>query len=189
MKTAHCEAAVCPSAGRRFQLRRNSSFPQSPFFRRFLRPSERASLAVTPRNRPSASRTFETSTLPRVPPHLPYSLPYSHTSSSLPPRSQVAVAEPVEDVAEDVEEAVAEEEEQPIEIEIATAPIDGRFPGTNQARACFVKYNEAHKCMGEKGEDDSDCKRLARDYRAICPVEWLEKWNEARDEGAWFGKY
>ena len=144
---------------------------------------------MTPRNRPSASRTFETSTLPRVPPHLPYSLPYSHTSSSLPPRSQVAVAEPVEDVAEDVEEAVAEEEEQPIEIEIATAPIDGRFPGTNQARACFVKYNEAHKCMGEKGEDDSDCKWLARDYRAICPVEWLEKWNEARDEGAWFGKY
>ena len=106
---------------------------------------------------------------------------------------RLAVAEPAEDVAEDVEEdveeAVAEEEEQPIEIEIATAPIDGRFPGTNQARACFVKYNEAHKCMGEKGEDDSDCKRLARDYRAICPVEWLEKWNEARDEGAWFGKY
>ena len=126
-------------------------------------------------------------------PSPPPILPYSHTSSSLPPRSQVAVAEPVEDVAEDVEEdveeAVAEEEEQPIEIEIATAPIDGRFPGTNQARACFVKYNEAHKCMGEKGEDDSDCKRLARDYRAICPVEWLEKWNEARDEGAWFGKY
>jgi len=120
--------------------------------------------------------------------------PHSHTSSTLPPRSQVAVAEPVEDVAEDVEEAVEEavaeeEEEQPVEIEIATVPIDGRFPGTNQARACFVKYNEAHKCMGEKGEDDSDCKRLARDYRAICPVEWLEKWNEARDEGTWFGKY
>lgn len=94
-----------------------------------------------------------------------------------------AAAEPDPVVAEVVE---AEPEK---EIVIDTAPIDPRFPATNQARHCFVKYNEAHKCFADRGEDDDVCKRLARDYRAICPVEWLEKWNEAREEGAWWGKW
>lgn len=52
-----------------------------------------------------------------------------------------------------------------------------------------MKYNEAHKCWAEKGEGAPECARLARDYRTICPVEWLEKWNEARENGAWWGKY
>jgi cytochrome c oxidase subunit 6b len=30
---------------------------------------------------------------------------------------------------------------------------------------------------------------LSKAYRSICPVEWLEKWNEARDAGEWWGKY
>lgn len=95
----------------------------------------------------------------------------------------VAAAEP-EAVVDEVVEAEPEKE-----IVIDTAPIDPRFPATNQARHCFVKYNEAHKCFADRGEDDDVCKRLARDYRAICPVEWLEKWNEAREEGAWWGKW
>lgn len=98
---------------------------------------------------------------------------------------------PKEVVEIDVSEAVVVEPETEPEREIVvdTAPIDPRFPATNQARHCFVKYNEAHKCFADRGEDDDVCKRLARDYRAICPVEWLEKWNEARQEGAWWGKW
>lgn len=93
-------------------------------------------------------------------------------------------------VEQEVEQQVEQvDDEQPVEIVVETAPIDARFPATNQARHCFVKYNEAHRCFSEKGEDDDACRRLARDYRAICPVEWLEKWNEAREEGTWFGKY
>ena len=30
---------------------------------------------------------------------------------------------------------------------------------------------------------------MARAYRSICPTEWVEKWNEARENGAWWGKY
>jgi cytochrome c oxidase subunit 6b len=74
-------------------------------------------------------------------------------------------------------------------LQIDTAPIDPRFPATNQARNCFVKYNEAHKCYAEKGEGAPECSRIARDYRSICPSEWLAAWNEARENGTWFGKY
>lgn len=91
--------------------------------------------------------------------------------------------------ADAVEEVEAQEDEQPVEIVVETAPIDPRFPATNQARHCFVKYNEAHKCNAENGEDDETCQRLSKAYRSICPVEWLEKWNEARDANEWWGKY
>jgi len=73
--------------------------------------------------------------------------------------------------------------------QVDTAPLDPRFPATNQARHCFVKYNEAHKCFAEKGQDSPDCARVARDYRTLCPVEWIERWNEARENGSWWGKY
>jgi len=91
--------------------------------------------------------------------------------------------------ADAVEEVEAQEDELPVEIVVETAPIDPRFPATNQARHCFVKYNEAHKCNAENGEDDETCQRLSKAYRSICPVEWLEKWNEARDANEWWGKY
>ena len=74
-------------------------------------------------------------------------------------------------------------------MQIDTAPIDPRFTATNQSRHCFVRYNEAHKCYAEKGEDAPECARIARDYRALCPTEWVNAWNEARENGTWFGKY
>ena len=74
-------------------------------------------------------------------------------------------------------------------LQVDTAPIDPRFTATNQSRHCFVKYNEAHKCFAEAGEDAPQCARLARDYRSLCPAEWVAAWNEARENGAWWGKY
>lgn len=76
-----------------------------------------------------------------------------------------------------------------VPFQIGTTPHDFRFPVTNQARHCFVKYNEAHKCFAEKGADNEECARRASAYRSICPTEWLDKWNEAREAGAWWGKY
>jgi len=73
--------------------------------------------------------------------------------------------------------------------QIETAPHDPRFATINQARYCFVAYNEAHKCFKEKSEEDSECRKLAKKYRSICPMEWLEAWNEARENGTWMGKY
>ena len=73
--------------------------------------------------------------------------------------------------------------------QLKTAPFDPRFPTTNQAKNCFTRYNEFHKCAKEKGEDAEQCQAYARYYRSICPTEWVDKWNEQRENGNWAGRY
>ena len=70
-----------------------------------------------------------------------------------------------------------------------TTPFDPRFPQTNQAKHCYTRYNEFHKCQAENGEGAEECEPLAKFYRSICPTEWTEKWNEEREEGTWPGRY
>ena len=85
-----------------------------------------------------------------------------------------------------------EEEEQPKhDISVKTTGYDARFPSYNQARNCYTRYNEYHRCVGvdDKGEDDPECKSYQRAYRSICPMEWVNSWNEQRDTGTWPGKY
>ncbi|KAK2078795.1 hypothetical protein QBZ16_003635 [Prototheca wickerhamii] len=104
-------------------------------------------------------------------------------------KSAVSSEEPeAEEPAPEVEEE-AEPEPETKEIVLQTAPVDFRFPIQNQSRHCYVAYCEAHRCFQTKGEDSTDCQRLAKVYRSICPVEWLTQWNEARENGTWWGKY
>lgn len=72
---------------------------------------------------------------------------------------------------------------------IVTAPEDPRFPATNQARHCFVRYNEYHKCLFERAEEDARCKFYKRAYESMCPAQWVEEWQELRDNGLWPGRY
>mmetsp|Transcript_50143 Transcript_50143/g.95785 ORF Transcript_50143/g.95785 Transcript_50143/m.95785 type:complete len:91 (+) Transcript_50143:78-350(+) len=72
------------------------------------------------------------------------------------------------------------------EIKIETAPFDPRFVTTNQAKHCYTRYNEFHKCTAEDGEN---CEKYAKAYRSLCPNEWIERWNEQRENGTWAGKY
>ena len=99
-----------------------------------------------------------------------------------------------EQTAAAAEEQVAEkEEEEQVEeassedIVIRTTPFDPRFPQQNQAKHCYTRYNEYHKCAAEKGEEE--CASMAKLYRSICPGEWVEKWNEERENGTWPGRY
>jgi cytochrome c oxidase subunit 6b len=73
------------------------------------------------------------------------------------------------------------------EIELKTAPADFRFPTTNQTRHCFTRYIEFHRCTTAKGEDANECERFAKYYRALCPGEWVDKWNEQRETGTFPG--
>merc|ERR1712164_69685 len=73
--------------------------------------------------------------------------------------------------------------------ELKTTPFDARFPQTNQAKHCYTRYNEFHKCQAENGEGAEACEPLAKFYRSICPTEWTEKWNEEREEGTWAGRF
>lgn len=84
------------------------------------------------------------------------------------------------------EEETAEEPKVKIE-DLKTAPADFRFPTTNQTRHCFTRYIEYHKCIAAKGEGASECDKFSRHYRSLCPGEWIERWNEQRENGTFPG--
>nr|ACW82405.1 cytochrome c oxidase subunit 6b [Larix kaempferi] len=95
------------------------------------------------------------------------------------------------------EEDTVEDPKVKIE-DIKTAPADFRFPTTNQTRHCFTRYIEYHKCIAAKGEGASECEKfarhyrslcpgVARHYRSLCPGEWIDRWNEQRENGTFPG--
>ncbi|XP_072953402.1 cytochrome c oxidase subunit 6b-2-like [Typha angustifolia] len=73
------------------------------------------------------------------------------------------------------------------EIELKTAPADYRFPSANQTKHCFARYIEYHKCLIAKGKEGGECEKFAKYYRSLCPVEWIEKWDEQRENGTFAG--
>eukprot|EP00887_Chlorella_sp_A99_P004354 scaffold15.g4354.t1 len=78
------------------------------------------------------------------------------------------------------------------DVTLRTAPIDVRFPSSNQAshsRRCYVAFNEYNKCVADKGPESAECRVYARAFRSICPDEWIANWRELKDEGTWYGKY
>ncbi|KAF7829957.1 cytochrome c oxidase subunit 6b-1 [Senna tora] len=110
-------------------------------------------------------------------------------------------AEPTSEASEESEDATAEEsnentdensgeqeeEEETPEIKLETAPADFRFPTTNQTRHCFTRYVEYHRCVAAKGEGAPECDKFAKYYRSLCPGEWIERWNEQRENGTFPG--
>ncbi|KAL6297045.1 hypothetical protein ACE6H2_005187 [Prunus campanulata] len=96
-----------------------------------------------------------------------------------------AAAEESSDSTENSGDQEAAEETPAIKIE--TAPADFRFPTTNQTRHCFTRYVEYHRCVAAKGEGAPECDKFAKFYRSLCPGEWIERWNEQRENGTFPG--
>ncbi|KAI3672475.1 hypothetical protein L6452_38563 [Arctium lappa] len=90
-----------------------------------------------------------------------------------------------EESSENAEEGNNDDEKP--EIKLETAPGDYRFPTTNQSRHCFTRYVEYHRCVAAKGEDASECDKFAKYYRSLCPGEWVDRWNEQRENGTFPG--
>eukprot|EP00268_Persea_americana_P062031 TRINITY_DN7914_c0_g1_i2.p1 TRINITY_DN7914_c0_g1~~TRINITY_DN7914_c0_g1_i2.p1 ORF type:complete len:138 (-),score=44.20 TRINITY_DN7914_c0_g1_i2:758-1171(-) len=99
----------------------------------------------------------------------------------------IAAPDEAFDVLESIETSEQEAVEQTPEIKIETAPADFRFPTTNQTRHCFTRYIEYHRCIAAKGEGASECEKFAKYYRSLCPAEWVERWNEQRENGTFPG--
>ncbi|KAG8660368.1 cytochrome c oxidase subunit 6b-1 [Manihot esculenta] len=92
--------------------------------------------------------------------------------------------------SETVEQQNSDEQEAADEapqIKLETAPADFRFPTTNQTRHCFTRYIEYHRCIAAKGEGAPECDKFAKYYRSLCPSEWIERWNEQRENGTFPG--
>merc|ERR1711908_157137 len=67
------------------------------------------------------------------------------------------------------------------DINLETTPADVRFPNVNQARHCYMRYNEFFRCQAKHGEGADECAKMQKFYMSICPAEWTERWNERRE--------
>ncbi|XP_027183389.1 cytochrome c oxidase subunit 6b-3-like [Coffea eugenioides] len=67
--------------------------------------------------------------------------------------------------------------------DLGAAPADDAPRFTNQLRNCCIRYYEFYRCIMENEEDTSKCDKFAEYYRALCPYEWVEKWDVERELG------
>ncbi|KAJ3203179.1 Cytochrome c oxidase subunit 6B [Entophlyctis luteolus] len=66
---------------------------------------------------------------------------------------------------------------------LSTAGFDARFPNQNQTKNCWQNYVDYFKCVASKGEDYAPCNQFKSVYISLCPVKWVEDWDEQRGEG------
>ncbi|XP_061801956.2 cytochrome c oxidase subunit 6B2 [Nerophis lumbriciformis] len=72
-----------------------------------------------------------------------------------------------------------------------TAPFDARFPNTNQTRNCFQNYLDFHRCnkaLSAKDQDIAPCEWYQKVYKSLCPINWVERWDEQIENGSFAGK-
>ncbi|KAK7252717.1 hypothetical protein RIF29_36879 [Crotalaria pallida] len=66
------------------------------------------------------------------------------------------------------------------------AEKDGESPPSSyQARQCYVKYVEYHRCIkqNKEGEKAPRCEKLGTYVRSSCPTEWIAEWDKEREDG------
>ncbi|XP_057442524.1 cytochrome c oxidase subunit 6b-1 [Lotus japonicus] len=108
-------------------------------------------------------------------------------SSEVPPSAEESTEVQTSESVEEENSGDQEAAEETPEIKLETAPVDFRFPTTNQTRHCFTRYIEYHRCVAAKGDGAPECDKFAKYYRALCPGEWVDRWNEQRENGTFPG--
>jgi cytochrome c oxidase subunit 6b len=78
------------------------------------------------------------------------------------------------------------EEQKPTYYQLKTASFDARFPNQNQTKNCWQNYVDYHKCMKIKG-DEQVCLQFKKTFTSLCPIKWVERWDEQREEGVFVG--
>ncbi|CCV00443.1 unnamed protein product [Malassezia sympodialis ATCC 42132] len=83
------------------------------------------------------------------------------------------------------------------QLNLKTVEFDSRFPNqfdANLRPACghstysWQSYVDYFRCVNSKGEEFEPCKQFYKAYHTLCPNEWLEKWDEQRESGAFPAK-
>ncbi|XP_046626533.1 cytochrome c oxidase subunit 6b-1-like [Neodiprion virginianus] len=64
-----------------------------------------------------------------------------------------------------------------------TPGLDPRFQQTNQTLRCFVMYTDFYRCENILGEGKVACQWFKDVFTSICPLDWVRKWDEAREAG------
>eukprot|EP00980_Cylindrotheca_fusiformis_P028280 scaffold22589_cov138-Cylindrotheca_fusiformis.AAC.43 len=68
-----------------------------------------------------------------------------------------------------------------------TTPRDQRFPSTNQSLHCWNRYNEWLICLKQTNGDDDKCQAYRQYAVSICPTDWTDGWDEAREDNTFYG--
>ena len=51
------------------------------------------------------------------------------------------------------------------------------------SRNCFQNYLDFYRCINIRGEDYEPCQYFKKSFTTICPMNWVEKWDEQREAG------
>ncbi|KAI5961087.1 COX12 [Candida margitis] len=71
----------------------------------------------------------------------------------------------------------------PATFKFETPQFDPRFPTQNQSKHCAQSYIDYHKCVNVKGEDFEPCQLFFKTFTSLCPLDWVEKWDDQRAAG------
>merc|ERR1712018_1097684 len=79
---------------------------------------------------------------------------------------------------------------EPTEAEksLKSVPYDPRFPNQNQTKNCWQNYVDFYRCQNLKGEDYKPCQFFFKNFMTLCPLNWIEKWNDQRENGTFPAK-
>jgi len=72
--------------------------------------------------------------------------------------------------------------------QMKTAPFDARFPNQNQTKSCWQNFIDYNKCVKAKGEEYDPCSYFKRNYKSLCPIAWVDKWNDQIEAGTFAGR-
>ena len=59
---------------------------------------------------------------------------------------------------------------------------------SSHSRNCWQNYVDYFRCVNLRGEDYAPCQFFNRSYHTLCPADWIEKWDDARERGAFPAK-
>lgn len=74
-------------------------------------------------------------------------------------------------------------------VKFSTAPLDPRFPNTNQTMACWQYYSDWHKCIAmslehtTEEESEKRCYYFKRLATHMCPFDWIQKFDDQIRDG------
>merc|ERR1712193_234103 len=69
-----------------------------------------------------------------------------------------------------------------------SAPMDPRYPNQNQAKNCWQNYVDYYRCINKRGEEYEPCQYFWKNYNTLCPLAWVERWNDQRENGSFPAK-
>merc|ERR1719270_1856232 len=64
----------------------------------------------------------------------------------------------------------------------------GRICNNRIDQDYWQNYVDYHRCAAKRGEEYEPCQFFFRNFNTLCPLGWVEKWNDQRENGSFPAK-